>query len=189
MKNFKIINLGNLIEIQQEVYKIISQDNKIPSNTHLYYLDNHNLVDLDRFKYIPSLSNEIKKLGWFDYWKNTAIVITYQDGLILHQDSGESEYSLLIPIKNTKNTWTVFYNVDTDAVPMQLPNSSVTYLGYSESSTVWEIERVESVCPVLLNIKTPHKVIVDSDVLPRITISLRMSNKFNSEILVENKRL
>lgn len=187
MKNFKMIELINLYKIQEEAYNIISQDDNIPDYTHLYYLDNCHSAELDRFKYIPSLRDEIKRLGWFDYWKNTAIVITYQDGLILHQDSGESGYSLLIPIKNTKNTWTVFYDVDTEAVPTQLPNSSLTYLGFPELSTVQEIERVESISPVLLNIKTPHKVIVDSEVVPRITISLRMNKKFNSEMVINKE--
>ena len=86
MKNFRYIEINNLEIITEKALKVI-EDGGLPSHTHLYYLDP------DRFKKILELAEEMKRLGWYDYWIATAIVVNYQD-LPIHQDTGDFEYSL-----------------------------------------------------------------------------------------------
>lgn len=177
MKNFKHIDIDNLDTIINKAYAVIEQG-KLPNHTHLYYLDDYTCQH-DRFKDIPELAEEMKKLGWYEYWLGTAIVVNYQD-LPIHQDTGDFEYSLNLPIKNTKGTYTAFYDVSAAATMKVVPNTSVTYMSFDpEISTL--IEQVELIQPTLLNVKTPHNVVLKTTTLPRITIALRLGNNFKIE--------
>jgi len=177
MKNFRHIEINNLEIITEKALKVI-EDGGLPSHTHLYYLDDYNFLP-DRFKKIPELAEEMKRLGWYDYWIGTAIVVNYQD-LPIHQDTGDFEYSLNLPIKNTKDTYTAFYEVSAPATMKVVPNTSVTYMSFDpEISTL--IEKVEIIQPTLLNVKTPHNVVLKTTNLPRITIALRLGKNFKLE--------
>lgn len=174
MTNFKYIDLDNLHTIVQQALSIINSTG-IPKHTHLYYLDDYTIKH-DRFKDIKELTSEMKKLGWYDYWIGTAIVVNYTD-LPIHQDTGDFEYSLNLPIQNTENTYTAFYDVSAPATMKLVPNTNVTYMSFDpEISTL--IEQVEITRPTLLNVKTPHNVVIKSQTLPRITIALRLGNNF-----------
>lgn len=180
MKNFKNVSIENLDIIVEKSLDIIKSTG-IPNFTHLYYLDNYT-TSHDRFKDIPELAEEMKKLGWYDYWLGTAIVVNYED-LPIHQDTGDFEYSLNLPIQNTKDTYTAFYDVSAPATMKIVPNTTVTYMSFDpEISTL--VEKVEIVQPTLLNVKTPHNVIIRTKNLPRITIALRLGNNFNTPELV-----
>lgn len=174
MKNFQCIELNNLDIIVDKAYQIITSSG-LPSFSHLYYLDDTSNFAHDRFKDIPELAEEMKRLGWYDYWLGTAVVVNYED-LPIHQDTGDFEFSLNLPIKNTKDTYTVFYEVSAPATLELVANTSVTYMGFSpEISTV--IEKVEIIQPTLLNVKIPHNVVLCTETLPRITIALRLGHE------------
>ena len=177
MKNFRYIDIDNLDLIIEKCYEVIEKG-KIPNHTHLYYLDDYNFFP-DRFKKVDVLSEAMKKMGWYDYWIGTAIVVNYQD-LPIHQDTGDFEWSLNLPIRNTKDTYTAFYDVSAPATMKVVPNTSVTYMSFDpEISTL--IEKVEIIRPTLLNVKTPHNVVLRTKNLPRITLALRLGYNFQPE--------
>ena len=182
MNNFKTIELDNLELISNKIYEKIIAWGPLPQQSHLYYIDDRSDPLSDRFKSIAELSDQLKTLRVYDHWLCTAVVVCYEEGGSIHVDTGSPEYSLLIPVKNTLNTYTVFYEVTQESTLLNFKNtlndSSTTYYNYP-AETSKEIERVEIVNPTFLRVKTPHGVTVNSKILPRITISLRLDEKFN----------
>jgi hypothetical protein len=182
MNNFKTIELNNLELISNKIYEEIIAWGPLPQQPLLYYIDDRSDPSADRFKSIVELSDQLKTLKIYDHWICTAIVVCYEDGGYIHKDSGSPEYSLLIPVKNTANTYTVFYEVTQEPTVLNFENTSnntlTIYYKYP-AETSKEIERVETVKPTLLRVKTPHGVTVNSNIFPRITVSLRLDEKFN----------
>lgn len=169
------IFLNNLNVIQKKVWELI-QEFPMPTDSYLFYADDRTVPGSDRFRQIPELQQELKRLGMFDYWINTGIVIAFERGLSIHQDNGDPIYSLLIPIKNTTNTYTVFYK--TNSQPYKVTLDSGTSLWRYHPEHCEEIQRFESTEPILINVKTPHNVVNHSLEQPRVLITLRLSPEF-----------
>lgn len=181
MKTGKQVHLDNFEIISSKIWTMIDQLQPLPADSYLFYADDRSSPDFDRFRTIPELSDELKKLGWYDYWINTAIVVTYENGLIIHQDYGTPNYSLLIPVRNTKDTYTVFYDTPGKPEKHQLDDGTAFYW-YPPDQCV-EIDRVESIAPTLINVKTPHGVINKSLVQPRVLITLRLHPDFPDHLI------
>lgn len=179
MNNFKYISINNLQIIKEKVYDIIEK-NGIPPYSQTYYLSGWDGIP-DIFKQVSELAQEMKILGWYDNWIATAILVSYVD-LPIHQDTGNFEYSFNLPIKNTENTFTVFYEVSAPATLACTPGTTVTYMNFDPAHSI-AIESVEVIEPVLMKVKIPHNVILKTQSLPRITIAMRLANNFKTDLL------
>jgi len=173
MKTFSRVDLPNWAQVRQDIEEVIFS-NPIPDSRPLYYLDDWHLDQEDRFRNIDSLKCAMQTLGWLQHWKCTAILMIYQDGLGVHRDTGDCDYSLVLPIHNTEMTHTVFYHSDSEPVMKSIKNSPVTYWGY-DLDQVDEIDRVEMIQPTLINVKTLHGVSVQNPNVPRVTVALRLN--------------
>ena len=156
----------------------------IPPHSAVYYID---YVDTifpdtgikDRFRDIPELVEQMIKLGLEPFWiGSTIIYVTGDDLHPIHSDSKDFGFALNIPIQNTAGTYTVWYDVPAPPNELHVNDTEVTFWEY-DSSLATEIDRVELLSPALLNIDTPHNVLLGPEKLPRITLSLRLNRKFN----------
>lgn len=172
---FKKITIDDvdLKEIQNDCRLVLSQAG-LPDHSHFYYLEEIN----DRFQKIQSLKNLLIKLNLSDYWILTAIIILYNDAEI-HVDSGEFNYSLVIPLQNNQEAYTVFYESMADPVATNVPTEdSYTFYEFAPENCR-EISRVEITMPTLINVKVPHGVTVNQHTLPRLCIVCRLHKTFD----------
>lgn len=124
---------------------------------------------------IPLLVQDLKLAGLYDGWVASSLVLTYTRIPIHRDHAAEFDYSLNLPIINTDNTYTCFYEADDPPETRVLPNG-IPYDAYDESKCKI-IDKVEVLQPTLLNVKVPHGVTLGEGVsIPRITIALRMSH-------------
>ena len=175
MTNYKFVDMPNLDLITQKIYDVIAQHG-LPDCPSVYYLDPEGTED--RFKQIPELSNAMKQIGLYDYWTTTAAIVCYTDGLPIHDDS-EPNYALVLPIKNNKDAFTVFYDVVGDPIEkfVESKHAQLRYFMYTPEQSR-EIERVEITRPTIINVRVPHNVIVYSKETPRITLAMRLHDDF-----------
>ena len=145
----------------------------IVNYTNLYYLDSFDQSRgrTDRFRQIPELMLEMTRLGWQNHWWTSALVVSYDD-LPIHHDHGDFEYSLNIPILNTEDTWTVFYQAHAEPM-LRNPFKDQYYYEYDPKDVV-EVERVSIVQPTLIKVHTPHTVLLGTRPKPRVVLALRL---------------
>lgn len=175
----KAVHFDSLDKIASQALQIIREAG-MPTSSLLYHLDGLHAKH-DRFKFIPELCKELKKLGFYDIWKTTSIVVLYDNKMPIHKDVGV-DTSLNIPVLNCQGSETIFYKCEGAPELLQLKNTvelennkglDVSYRGYSPEQCV-EISRVEVTKPTLMNVTVPHTVSVSSKV-PRIVIAVRLN--------------
>lgn len=170
--NYNHIELLSFDSIQNTILKQI-QGMTLPHHDGVFpHVGN---VDVHAWmQSIPSLCYGLDLLGMYDYWVASAAVLTYKE-IPIHKDNAhEFDYSLILPILNFQDTYTCFYTSNKDPETKYLPNG-LPYDSYNESSCTL-IDRVEITSPTLLNVKTPHSVMIGNGPIPRVTISLRLNN-------------
>lgn len=173
MKTYRVIELPNFDSIKQHILNILSTRGL--SNTDGVYNADAGINMHEWLINYPDIVQSLKEIGLYDGWLDTALVLTYQKIPVHTDHAPEFDYSLNLPISNTKGTYTCFYEVFEDPIRKQLPNG-LPYNEYDEEKCKM-IDRVEILKPTIINIKTPHAVILDSvKCLPRITIALRMNH-------------
>lgn len=170
--NYKHIELLNFNIIQSTIQKQIEglnlpdQDGVFP---HVGDVDVHAWMQS-----IPALCYGLGMLGLYNCWVASAVILTYKE-IPIHKDNAhEFDYSLILPILNVQDTYTCFYTSNKDPETKYLPNG-LPYDSYMESSCTL-IDRVEITVPTLLNVKTPHSVMIGNGATPRVTIALRLNN-------------
>lgn len=174
---YQRLPIDNWIEIRHDLLDFFKQQNiEIPLMSRLFYLNEGKTLATDEFRQVKSLCALISKLGWDSQWLCTAIVVVYnKDAIVPHVDSEGAEFSLILPLMNTEQTFTVFYESDSDPIKTYQPNSSVGYFGFAKNAQLREIDRIEMTEPTLIKIQVPHAVEVNHN-LPRIVLSLRLKN-------------
>jgi hypothetical protein len=178
-KLYQKINIDNLDSISNQCYSIIEKAG-ISESSNFYHLD---LNTPDRFKQLADLNILMKKLGLYNHWILTSIVVSYSD-IPIHIDMSPSNhfnYSFNIPIKNTKNTYTVFYEIskDLDQIIVQIPDGSPYGYYPNDPKKVKPIDSIEMTVPVIINTQIPHNVIHKSKNFPRINLLCRLGDSFN----------
>lgn len=176
---YKYVELNKLDSIVEQAYNLIEQAG-VSKHTTLVQLDRPWEGKWDRFYTIVELTDELRRLNLIDYWQSTAVVTVYNEGLTVHLDSGEPDYTLIIPIKNGEYSWLVFYEASAEPELRKIDDSqnSSTYL-YYDPTCLTELDRVKVDRPILANIKVPHGVIMEENSPePRITITIRMRKEF-----------
>jgi hypothetical protein len=166
---YRPVDIENLIEIQQEVLKLIPKN--LLDKTTLTYIENSKEIFLN----IPVLSNFLKSKKM--YWLVGDIAINITQGLDagnFHMDSGPYKYSLNIPILGCENTWINFFEVNTDYKVVTVENQGKAHHFFRYTEDQCElIYEAETSHPYILGVKTPHRVINKSD-QTRIMLLIRL---------------
>jgi len=166
---YKPMDIENLIEIQQEVLKLIPQN--LLNQTTLTYIENSKEIFLN----IPVLIDFLKskKMNWSV--GDIAVNITQgHDAGNFHVDSGPYKHSLNIPILGCENTWINFFKVNADYKVVTIENQGKTHHFFRYTEDQCElIYEAETSNPYLLGVKTPHRVINKSN-QTRIMLLIRL---------------
>lgn len=172
MNLYKTIDLPNFDTIRNIIHDVLSVQ-QLSSTDGVYPFD----ANIDMHSWLQSISplvKGLKSVGLYEGWVATSLVLTYTK-IPIHKDhAAEFDYSLNLPILNTKNTYTCFYESSDPPETRRLP-SGLPYDAYDESKCKM-IDSVEILQPTLLNVKVPHGVILGDIVVPRITMALRMEH-------------
>jgi hypothetical protein len=152
---YRPVQIANLDIIQSEVLKLIPS-HLLDKNNLTYIKDNKKI-----FLGIPALYEflESKQLQ-FSVGVIAVNVITGLGSSNYHIDSGPWQYSLNIPILNCKNTRINFFKVNSDYQIVK--ESSHYFFRYTKEQCelIYEVETVE---PYLLGVKTPHRIVNNSN--------------------------
>jgi hypothetical protein len=169
MKTFKELDIKNWEDIASQVL-IYCQ-----CNTRIYNReDGLSLIPLsgDIFLKIKPLIDHL----FFPYsltcTKAYVYVMYHSNDGSLHSDNSEHHARINFPIFNCNDTYTEFYSVDKS---VYFKNSKYTIKLPAADADVKLINRVEIKQPTVLNVNAYHKVILNSDNRPRITLSLRFN--------------
>ena len=172
MNLYRIVDLPNFEVIRKTIHDVLSTQ-QLSSTDGVYPFD----ADIDMHAWmqrIPLLVQDLKSVGLYEGWVATSLVLTYTK-IPIHKDHAvEFDYSLNLPIINTKDTYTCFYESSEPPETRRLP-SGLPYDAYDESKCTL-IDKVEILQPTLLNVKVPHGVTLDNKSIPRITMALRMKH-------------
>ena len=172
IKNYERVDLPNFRLIQRVLQVLISTlqlDDKDGVYPVVGGVDIHT-----QLRSIGPLADSMISIGLYDSWVATSLVLTYKEIPIHKDNANEFDYSLNLPIINTDNTYTTFYNTNALPTTRYLPNG-LPYDAYDKESCQ-VIEVVEVTSPTLLNVKVPHGVTLSSGSVPRITLALRINN-------------
>lgn len=82
------------------------------------------------------------------------------------------EARLLFPISNTEGSYTAFYSSTVPPTESSFQGALKAYVLKEEECV--EIERVHMVQPIVLRITTPHAIICNPRLGPRVTLTLRL---------------
>lgn len=172
MNNYKLLHLVNFHSIQNIIRKRINTI-ELPSSDGVF----PHVDGIDVHMWMQSISPlvlNLHEVGLYNYWVASSLVLTYKE-IPVHKDNAhEFHYSLILPVINTEDTYTCFYECIQEPETSYLPNG-LPYDSYHNSSCAL-VDRVEITTPTLLNIKTPHGVTLGSNLTPRVTIALRLNN-------------
>jgi len=142
MKCYHILECDNLVNIQQETLLWLNNHNELFESDEFW-----NEIDyVDFIRNSPSLVKYINGLGL--RLRECAILIGYEEGVPRHIDEGPIIAKINIPILNTKDTYTEWYDGDK------------------------QIARVEIDKPVVFNSSVAHQVVMGKEArMPRIMLA------------------
>ena len=169
MKTYHNIECDCLEKIQEESLQWINTHTDLLTNAPQFW----NKIDSKLFLLQnPTLVKFCldKKLSI----REVAVLITTND-VTLHVDEGPVVAKLNVPLKNTKDTFTEWYEVPeiNDIVSVESPfGNPFLDLQNVDLNKCKKINEVELVAPVIFNSSIPHRVRVDSKSKePRVVLS------------------
>jgi len=156
MKYHNIV-LPSLSLIQEKVQRAIPI--KYDIFPGLTYLPNNK----ELFLSIPELSSALVSLGLLDYIDCIAVNTFWKTTSPIHRDSGYSKYSLNIPLCGYKGTYLEYFTTDVEPIKKSTASFVNTeldpiYYDYPIESCILDTI-VPTDCPVIINIKQPHRFI------------------------------
>lgn len=109
---------------------------------------------------------------------------TYADGLFnvpIHIDSVDESLKKRIrlnwPILNGTSAETIFYEKKNENISPRVENKSeISYRTYDQKDC-YKVDSYKLDVPTLMNVRQPHAVKILSDRLPRILLTMRLSNE------------
>ena len=126
-----------------------------------------------------SLRNELDSLGLLPFWKSTALIVSNKE-LGIHGDGNPAfMHTLVIPIWNTENTFTEFFDCPQGPEPTILAHTdhNVHYDSYDINECTL-IDSIEILEPTVINTDVPHRVIHRrSDTNVRVTAAIRLYDR------------
>lgn len=181
----KKLNIKNFQDIQDKIVSYVVDFVSVDINTSeekvfFKFVSDENLEKFKRD--IPELFECIRKeLG-------SEIILmsyVYVDGLIeipIHTDSTDTVLKKRIrlnwPIINGESAETIFYEKNDESISSRIHEykSGVSGRVY-EPSECYEVDRYILDAPTLMNVRQPHAVEILNHKLPRILLTMRLSNE------------
>lgn len=166
------LNIDYLELIQDEVSLVLDSQQHQPSKTDVFFFDQH------LYTLLPNLQRLLKSLGVtpniYMY-----VVVEPHTRLMPHRDFADEPWSLLVPIRNTKNTLLTFYDHPSDPILKTAIN------GNGEETCWWWVNpadctithEIEVLQPMLIRTDVTHDVINNTD-LRRETLSMKLPTSF-----------
>ena len=174
MKYYKKLDLPGWEIVSQKTYNLLEKYEEKFLGTE----DRRAIIYLDKIHYLRLVPEVLTIFKPYNLTIKTisAIRAISHDNLLHIDKLCESTYRINFPIKNCDNTYTKFYRVKDPS------NSGWTHSNYpltlfKDEDCVFEDE-VTVDRPTMLNVRAPHKIVIGSDIFPRITVSF----KFNEDI-------
>lgn len=172
---FKFLKFNNFQVIREIITPLIPLNFFSESSSSVNYPD-------IKLHLVPELDIEMNRLGLKQFWISSAVIVVKPTGALpIHVDTGKYIWSLNIPIYNTENTFTAYYNTTTSPTFMPKNSGSSSYMKFFPENCV-ETERFELLGPTLMRTDIPHTVINNNSNV-RIAIGLRLDSSFDPKIL------
>lgn len=172
---YKFFDIPKLEQIQNSIW------NNIPDRYKKLQL--YVSADMKLMSKCTQLVDAINTFhDWNDVYTIGIIIAQPYSSHNIHTDSGfplvQNKYCFNIPIKNTEDTWTIFYKLkEGKSAEFVKQMHGDPYLKYNELD-VDEIERFICTRPCFFNTQIPHKVSNPRDKV-RALITVRCRTPFN----------
>lgn len=139
---------------------------------------NHMDFHASMYAYTP-LREELDNLGLLSFWRSTALIVSNKE-LGIHGDGDPAfMHTLVIPIWNTENTFTEFFDCPDGPKPTILAHTdhNVHYDSYDINKCTL-VDSVEILEPTIINTDVPHRVIHKrGDTAVRVTAAIRLYDR------------
>lgn len=139
---------------------------------------NHMDFHTSMYVYTP-LREELDNLGLLSFWRSTALIVSNKE-LGIHGDGDPAfMHTLVIPIWNTENTFTEFFECPDGPKPTILAHTdhNVHYDSYDINKCTL-VDSVEILEPTIINTDVPHRVIHRrGDTAVRVTAAIRLYDR------------
>lgn len=183
MSRYRKINVSNLEIVQSKLLTLVLPNLLI--HPRLFFPKDQN-----NFHCIPELLEFLESYSIQIDPDNTLFafyVIGPNDAGPIHIDWGNTDYSLNIPLKDCAGTLTEFYKTNKDPIliPERVINGTFYRPRYAfDESLCTKIDEIESNVPMIMHIKSPHRVVNPTknyriNFLIRHTNNERMSSILN----------
>ena len=171
---YKSVPVKNLETIQDELLSVVP--NRQRFSTDLFYLPKEWYLEK------PCTRNMLDALGLLDFVVSIAAVVVDpgRSQLPIHVDSGPSEWSLNIPVRNCLGTFTTWYRAHKDPIFTSREGKDLGYDNFDPADCE-EIGRVEMTHPHIVNVKVPHTVVNPTNKV-RILCAIRLAPTFSIEM-------
>lgn len=175
---YHVFDSADVKSMTNECFEVLSKNNHLP-------LEHSNLWYPDSLPELPKLRLFLQNLGLLEYVHGIALNVTTGGMAIpVHVDTGPFEWSLNLPLLNCDDSIVAVYKTDQPSILKFIPGSDVSYQGFDDESLLETEARVESLYPMLLNVKNPHNVINQSDKV-RVMMLIRIKEELDSDTLYQ----
>jgi len=155
----------------------------------VFYRNNTDVMDFHASIYAHTpLRDELDALGLLPFWRSTALIVSNKE-LGIHADGDPAfMHTLVIPVWNTDNTFTEFFNCTEEPSPTTLDHvDHVVHYDSYDLNKCQLIDSVEVLEPTILNTDVPHRVIHRrSDDNVRVTAAIRLYDRVAVEEVLRN---
>lgn len=131
-------------------------------------------VPLSELKSLPVLMSELDRLDVRAVYAAAIVKTSDMPAQPIHNDFMPGVMArLLFPVMNTVGSYTVFYNCKEKPSNGTCDDNTNIYYEFDRDKCV-EIDRVQTVRPIILRVDRPHAIVSESNLSPRITLSIRL---------------
>jgi hypothetical protein len=170
MKYWKRFPLSHLEIIQEKALKFALADPKIFSGKIWIPVDRHAFN-----RAVPELNIALAKHRTYATYI-AIIAVTKAEGTSVHIDEQglQIQARLNIPLLNCEGSMTEFYTYPEKPL-LRYSEGGVPYLQLEHQELCVKVDEVELNQPTVLRIAAPHRVACNSNLLPRLALTIKLS--------------
>jgi len=174
---YRYIDVENFEQLSDKLYRYVVDHTNI-LETKLFW---NTLVRDDVLEAIPELE---QALGKVIPAKIVMVAIFYTppgfEGGI-HIDRGPFDYRLLMPVHSCEGSYTKFFDLNGNEVIERYSGENKTdpYYEVQDKFPMIEIDSVETVRPIIVNVKAPHGIFTNPNTIsPRLTCTVAFHDDY-----------
>lgn len=163
---YKKFNINELDIIISKTLEFLKNDTEILVNNFrgFYPLDNQKFLD-----FCPEIQKSLTESGFNPVRFNLYKTIKNGDSQV-HIDTTAYNCRINIPILNCEDTHTVFY--EAEPLKQVVQENKLPFILCNQETAI-EVERFTLDSPTVLRTDVPHKVIMNDNKTPRISLTIR----------------